>query len=131
MNYLFPTRHNIQTMRKISFRLDSADCISEVSWYVYWIEVNSNRDDSMSIPEANQPETCRDTYEWEIILTWDLRIADTKDAWPIHSTEVNSSTDNSELIPESNHPGDASTTKSIRVHFNGCIQELEGYQSLH
>jgi len=77
MNYHFPTRHDTQTMRGISRRFEGTDCISEVSWYVHWIEVNGNRDKLVWIPEGNRPETRRDTYQWEIIRTWDLRISDT------------------------------------------------------
>jgi hypothetical protein len=94
MNYHFPTRHDTHITREISHRFASTDCISEVSKYVYWIDVNGNRDDLVRIPEANWPETRRNTYEWEIIRTWDLRIADTKEAWIVHPIEVNSSTDN-------------------------------------
>jgi len=43
MNYTFPTRHNTQFTRKISYGFESTNCISEVSWYIYWIEVNGNR----------------------------------------------------------------------------------------
>jgi len=131
MNYPVPTCLDTQITHEISYSFGSTDCISEVSRYVCWIEVNGNRDDVVRIPEANRQETRRNTYEWEIIRTCDLRIADTQEAWIVHPIEVNSSTDNSELIPEANRPGDASTTKSIKVHFNGCIQELEGYQSRH
>jgi hypothetical protein len=63
MNYPFPTRHDTQATREISCRFGSTDCISEVSRYVYRIEVNGNRDNFMRVPEANRPETRRDSYE--------------------------------------------------------------------
>ena len=61
MNYHFPTRHDTQTMSGISHGFGSTDCISEVSWYVQFIEVNGNRDDFVSIPEGNRTEMRRDT----------------------------------------------------------------------
>ena len=132
MNYHFPTRHETQTMHEISYGFETTDCFSEVSWFVSWIEVNSNRDDFVWIPEANRPETRYDTYEWEIIWIWDLRIADTKEAWIIHQITVNSSRDYSKLIPEANRPGDVSVNKSVEVNWNKfIIRELDGYQSRH
>jgi hypothetical protein len=53
MNYPFPTRRDMQTTRDTLYRFGSTDHISAVSWYVYWIEVNGNRDDLVRIPEAN------------------------------------------------------------------------------
>jgi len=52
MNYPFPRRYDAQTTREI-YRCEITDCISEVTWYVYWIEAKSSRDDSELIPEAN------------------------------------------------------------------------------
>jgi len=60
MNYSFPTRHDTQITRKIWYKPGSTDCISEVSRYVYRIEVNGNREDVVRISEANRPETHRD-----------------------------------------------------------------------
>jgi len=131
MNYPLSTCHDTQITPEISYRFESTDCIREVSWYVYWIEVNGNRDDFMWILEANRPETGRDTYGQELIRTWDLWITDTKEAWIVHPIEVNSSRDNSELIPEANRQGDASATKSIEVDFTGFIRELQCYQLQH
>ena len=45
--------------------------------------------------------------------------------------ETNRSRVNSELIPEANRRGDASAIKSVEVHFNVFIRELEGYQLRH
>lgn len=45
--------------------------------------------------------------------------------------EVNSSTENSEYHPKANPPRDESMTKTISLHFNSCLQELESYQSRH
>jgi hypothetical protein len=39
--------------------------------------------------------------------------------------------DDSELISEANRRGDTSVTKSVEVHFNQFIPELDGYQSWH
>jgi len=50
MNYPCPTRHDTQHTHEISYRFGSTDCISEVSWYIYPIEVNDCRDNSELIP---------------------------------------------------------------------------------
>jgi len=97
-------RHDMQSMRDILHGFESSDCISQISWYVYWIEMNGNRDGFVGIPEPYRPETRRDTYEWEIIQTWDPRIADTHEAGIVHQIDSNSSRDNSDLIPEPNWP---------------------------
>jgi len=78
MNYPVPTRHDTQSTCEILSTFDSTDCLSEVSSYVYPIEVNGSRDDLVRISEANQPETCRDTYEREIVRIGQRQIADTK-----------------------------------------------------
>ena len=54
-----------------------------------------------------------------------------KETWISHAIETNRSRVNSELIPEANRRGDPSATKSVEVHFNTFIRELEGYQSRH
>ena len=74
-NYPIPTRHDT---RKISYGFWSTDCLSEVSRYVYRIEVNGNRDNVMRIPEANRPEKRGDTYQWEIVRIWPRQIAEPK-----------------------------------------------------
>lgn len=43
-------------MCEILYRYHSTDCISEVSGYVDWIEVNGNRHDYMLIADPNRPE---------------------------------------------------------------------------
>ena len=88
-------------------------------------------DNFMWILDANHLATCCDTYEWEIIRTWDPQITDTKEAWIVHPTETNGCRDNCESILEANWPGDASATKSIKVQFNGFIRELQSYQLQH
>ena len=126
-NYPFPTHHDT---RDISYRFGSTDRISEVSGYVSWIEVNGNR--RFRVDSRGQSARDASRHLWTRYLT-DLRYTNRryKEAWIVHPIEVNSSRDNSELIPEANRPGDASTNKSVEVHFNGFIRELEGYQSRH
>ena len=53
MNYPFPKRRDTQTTHDTFYRFGSTDSISAVSWYVYGIEVNGNRNDLVRIPEAN------------------------------------------------------------------------------
>jgi len=127
-NYPFLT---LRDTREISYRFESTDCISEVSWYVYSIEVNGNRwfrvgsrgqparDASQHLRRRHRPEStatdCRSNYAREV-----------------HPIEFNRSRDNSELIPEANRPGDASATKSVEVNCNKCIiRECEGCQMRH
>jgi len=66
MNYPFLMRHDMQPTREISYRFESTACISEVSWYVDWIEVEVT-DDFMSILEANWPQARCDINGLEII----------------------------------------------------------------
>ena len=73
MNYPFSTCPDTQTTHRI-YRFECTDCISEVSWYVYWIEVNGNRDDFAWISEAYRPETHRDTYKGEVVWDWQQQI---------------------------------------------------------
>jgi hypothetical protein len=63
MKYPFPTRHDTQATREISYGFVSNDCISEGSRCVYRIEVNGNGDNFMRVQEANRPEMRRDSYE--------------------------------------------------------------------
>jgi len=74
--YPVPTRHDTQFTLQISFWFQSPDCIIEVSWYDYWIDVNCNREDFVCIPEAHLPEMCRNTWEGEIVWNGQLQIAD-------------------------------------------------------
>ena len=86
----------------------------------------------MWILDANRLDMHRNTYEWEIIRTWDLRIAARKEAWITRPIETNRIRVNSELIPEANRPRDASSTKSVKVNCNEfIIRELAGNQSRH
>jgi len=75
MNYPFATRHDTQSTCKMSYRFESTDCTSDVSWYVNWIEVDGNRDDLVWISEANWLETHCDTYD-EIVQKSPRQIAE-------------------------------------------------------
>jgi hypothetical protein len=56
MNYPFLTRHDTKSTHQILSTFESTDCISEMSCYVYRIEVNGRRDNLVRISEANQRE---------------------------------------------------------------------------
>ena len=49
----------------------------------------------------------------------------------VNPIELNSARENSELIPDACRPEDASMPKSIKVHVNGFIRELQSYQLCH
>jgi hypothetical protein len=96
------------------------------------MEANVNREHRMQNPDANRPETRRDTYEWEIIQTCDLQIADTKEAWIVHQLRVTGNRDNCKLISEASRTGDSSEPKSVKANYNEfIIQKIEGDQSWH
>jgi hypothetical protein len=61
VNYPFPTGHDMQSTREISYRFGSTDGRSEVPCQDYRIEVNGSRDDLVRISEGNWPETGHDT----------------------------------------------------------------------
>jgi len=109
------TRHDRQFTRKISYGFEITDCISGVSWYVYWMEVN---DVSGHLRMRNHINLRSINRRCKV-------------AWIFHPIETDGSRDNSELIPEASQPRDASVTKSVKVKCNEFIWELEGYQSLH
>ena len=149
MTYPFPTRRDTQSMREISYGFENTDCISEVSWYVYSIEVNGNRwfrADSRGQSARDASPHLRTRNRPHLTAT-DCK---SKEAWYVHPIEFNNCRDNSELIPgqparrrvsdqrqselipEANEQGDASATKSVEVNCNErIIRELEGYQSRH
>ena len=116
MNYPFPTRHDTQSTREISYAFENTNCISQVSWYVYSIKVNGNRG------------FCTDSQsqmDWEVSRHLrrncpEFTVTDcgSNKTWGVHPIEVNSGRDNSELISEASGPRDASVTKSIEVYFN-------------
>jgi len=131
MNYQIPMCQDTQSTSEIQYGFKDTDCISAVSRYVYWIDVNGNRVDLGQIAEANSPRTRRDTYEWRIIQAWDLQIAESKQAWFIDATEVFSGTENSELISVASRAGDASETNTVELNCHQFIQALDGYQLQH
>jgi len=61
INHTFPTGYDTLSTREIWYRFERTDCSSEASGYIYWIEVDGNRDDCVRIPEANRPEMRRHT----------------------------------------------------------------------
>jgi hypothetical protein len=63
MNYTFPPGHNTYSTHEISYRFERTDCISEVSKYVDWIEVNGNREDLVRILPIGQRRVAIPTNE--------------------------------------------------------------------
>jgi len=70
-------------------------------------------EDVVRILEANRPEMRRDTYEWEIIRTWDLRVADTKEAWVIHLMKTRQRPSRSKSISTDAYKNSKGTNRGI------------------
>ena len=115
MNYLFLTRHVMQSTQVILLRFESTDCNSKVSIFTYWIGVSWNRDYLVQNPVAIWLQKHLNTYDWDITQTWDIQIDDITEPFILHPIEDIRSTDNSELIPEAIQPGEASTSATTLV----------------